>query len=58
MAVALDARHIARDFRTARRRCRDLARLGALIGDMPLILANAVTLVLAGTILFFKIKNG
>lgn len=31
---------------------------GALIGDMPLILANAVTLVLAGTILFFKIKNG
>jgi uncharacterized protein with PQ loop repeat len=35
-----------------------LARLGALIGDMPLILANAVTLVLAGTILFFKIKNG
>ena len=31
---------------------------GALIGDIPLILANAVTLLLAGTILFFKIRNG
>lgn len=31
---------------------------GAFIGDMPLILANAVTLLLAGTILFFKIRNG
>ena len=31
---------------------------GALIRDLPLILANAVTLVLAGTILVFKIKNG
>jgi MtN3 and saliva related transmembrane protein len=31
---------------------------GAIIGDLPLILANAVTLVLAGTILVFKIKNG
>ncbi len=31
---------------------------GALIGDMPLILANGVTLLLAGTILLFKIKNG
>ena len=31
---------------------------GALIGDMPLILANGVTLVLAGTILFLKIRNG
>jgi MtN3 and saliva related transmembrane protein len=31
---------------------------GAVIGDLPLILANAVTLVLAGTILVLKIKNG
>lgn len=31
---------------------------GAIIGDLPLIAANAVTLVLAGTILFFKIRNG
>jgi MtN3 and saliva related transmembrane protein len=31
---------------------------GALIGDLPLILANAVTLVLAGTILYFKVRNG
>lgn len=31
---------------------------GAIIGDIPLILANGVTLLLAGTILFFKIRNG
>jgi MtN3 and saliva related transmembrane protein len=31
---------------------------GAIIGDLPLILANGVTLLLAGTILFFKIRNG
>jgi MtN3 and saliva related transmembrane protein len=31
---------------------------GLLIGDLPLVLANAVTLLLAGTILFFKIRNG
>jgi MtN3 and saliva related transmembrane protein len=31
---------------------------GALIGDLPLVLANAVTLGLAGTILIFKIRNG
>jgi len=31
---------------------------GALIGDMPLILANGVTLLLAGTILVLKIRNG
>jgi len=31
---------------------------GAIIGDLPLILANAVTLLLAGTILLFKIRNG
>ena len=31
---------------------------GAVIGDVPLILANAVTLLLAGTILVFKIRNG
>jgi MtN3 and saliva related transmembrane protein len=31
---------------------------GALIGDLPLVLANAVTLLLAGTILVFKIRNG
>ena len=31
---------------------------GALIGDLPLVLANAVTLLLAGTILIFKIRNG
>ncbi len=31
---------------------------GAIIGDLPLILANAITLVLAGTILVLKIKNG
>jgi len=31
---------------------------GAIIGDLPLILANVVTLGLAGTILVFKIRNG
>jgi MtN3 and saliva related transmembrane protein len=31
---------------------------GAIIGDIPLILANAVTLGLAGTILVLKIRNG
>ena len=31
---------------------------GTLIRDLPLILANAVTLLLAGTILFFKLRNG
>jgi MtN3 and saliva related transmembrane protein len=31
---------------------------GAIIQDVPLILANAVTLLLAGTILYFKIRNG
>ncbi len=31
---------------------------GALIGDLPLVIANAVTLVLAGTILFFKLRHG
>ena len=29
---------------------------GLLRGDLPLILANAVTLALAGTILVFKLK--
>jgi MtN3 and saliva related transmembrane protein len=27
-------------------------------GEMPLIIANAVTLVLAGIILYFKIRHG
>jgi MtN3 and saliva related transmembrane protein len=27
-------------------------------GEMPLILANGVTLLLAGTILYFKLRNG
>jgi MtN3 and saliva related transmembrane protein len=31
---------------------------GTIIGDLPLIAANAVTLLLAGTILVFKIRNG
>lgn len=31
---------------------------GVLIGDVPLIVANAITGVLAGTILILKIKNG
>ena len=31
---------------------------GIVIGDLPLIVSNAVTFVLAGTILFYKIKNG
>jgi MtN3 and saliva related transmembrane protein len=31
---------------------------GAIIGDLPLIPSNTVTLVLAGTILVFKLKNG
>jgi MtN3 and saliva related transmembrane protein len=31
---------------------------GAIIGDLPLVLANGVTLLLAGTILVFKIRNG
>jgi MtN3 and saliva related transmembrane protein len=31
---------------------------GVIIHDIPLILANAMTLLLAGAILFFKIKNG
>ena len=31
---------------------------GFLLGDLPLILANTVTLVLAGTILVFKLRHG
>jgi len=31
---------------------------GVVIHDVPLMLANAVTLLLAGTILVFKIRNG
>ena len=31
---------------------------GIIIRDIPLIAANAVTLVFAGTILFFKLKHG
>ncbi|CAN1723503.1 Sugar transporter SemiSWEET [Hyphomicrobium sp. 1Nfss2.1] len=31
---------------------------GIVIRDAPLIMANAVTFVLAGTILYLKIKNG
>jgi len=27
-------------------------------GEMPLVIANSVTLLLAGTILFFKLKHG
>jgi MtN3 and saliva related transmembrane protein len=31
---------------------------GILIGAWPVIIANVVTLLLAGTILFMKLKNG
>lgn len=31
---------------------------GVLIGDMPLIIANGVTLCLAGTILALKLRHG
>ena len=31
---------------------------GAIIGDVPLIAANSVTLVLTGTILYFKLRHG
>jgi MtN3 and saliva related transmembrane protein len=31
---------------------------GALIRDIPLIAANSVTLVLAGTILYLKLRHG
>ncbi len=31
---------------------------GTIIQDIPLILANGVTLVLAGTILVFKLRDG
>jgi len=31
---------------------------GLLLNDVPIIIANAVTLILAATILFLKIKNG
>jgi MtN3 and saliva related transmembrane protein len=31
---------------------------GILLGDIPIITANSVTLILAITILFLKIKNG
>ena len=31
---------------------------GVMIRDIPLIVANAVTLLLAGTVLFFKLKHG
>lgn len=31
---------------------------GILLGDIPIIVANSITLVLALTILFLKIKNG
>ncbi len=31
---------------------------GAMIGDVPVILTNVATLLLAGIILIFKIRNG
>lgn len=31
---------------------------GSIIGDVPLIAANSVTLVLACTILYFKLRHG
>ena len=31
---------------------------GIVLGDWPLIVANGVTLMLAGTILFFKLRHG
>ncbi len=31
---------------------------GALIGDVPLITANSVTLLLTGAILFFRLRHG
>ncbi len=31
---------------------------GIIIRDIPLIIANTITLVFAGTILFFKLKHG
>jgi MtN3 and saliva related transmembrane protein len=31
---------------------------GFMIEDLPLMIANGVTLLLAGTILFFKLKHG
>jgi len=31
---------------------------GIMIGDLPVILANSVTVVLAGTIPWFKLRNG
>ncbi len=50
-------RHIARTFALLVAGIATWLVYGALIADMPLILANGVTLVLAGTILFLKIKN-
>lgn len=29
---------------------------GLLLGELPIIIANVITLILAGTILFFKVK--
>lgn len=31
---------------------------GLLLNDVPIIIANSITLILAATILFLKIKNG
>ena len=31
---------------------------GLIIGDLPLILANGITFVLSGTILYFKLRHG
>lgn len=31
---------------------------GILKNDLPVILANAATIVLAGTVLYFKLRNG
>lgn len=31
---------------------------GLLLGALPIIVSNAVTLTLAGTVLFLKLKNG
>jgi len=31
---------------------------GLIIGDVPLIAANGITLVLSGTILYFKLRHG
>lgn len=58
MAHAVDPGHIPQDVPGPADRARALADVRDLKSEIPLIAANGVTLMLASTILYFKLKDG